>query len=127
MQLVVGCRTISSVKGELIPHLVRRQWTQADGTSKTDSVRRQGQQTITNYCWWLVVCLALQTHATSCLDDTEQLALSLSSFAGYQGTSAGLLSPFLLCHALEVSDQLCLRVNSVPSFMEANRLVQVLL
>jgi translation initiation factor eIF-2B subunit gamma len=57
------------------------------------------------------------------VDETEQLALALSSFAGYQG--AGLHSPFLLCYALEVSDQLCLRVNSIPSFMEANRVLSL--
>lgn len=36
------CRSISSVKGELIPHLVRRQWTNADGSCKTESARRLG-------------------------------------------------------------------------------------
>ena len=63
-------------------------------------------------------------HASSSLDKTEQLALELSSFAGYDGTTIGVCSPFLLCHALEVSDQLCLRVNSISSFMEANRQVR---
>ena len=67
---------------------------------------------------------ALQTHAWSCVDKTEQQALQLSSFAGYSGLSEALTLPLLACHALEVSGQLCLRVNSVPSFMEANRLVR---
>lgn len=78
---------------------------------------------ISIYLYHLTACLALQAHASSCVDETEELALSLSSFAGYLGTSTGFQSSFLSCHALEVSDQLCLRVNSIPSFMEANRLV----
>lgn len=71
--------------------------------------------------------LALQMHAGSCVDKTEQLALQMSSFAGYSGHSETLTVPLLACHALEVSGQLCLRVNSISSYIEANRVVRVVL
>ena len=58
------------------------------------------------------------------MDATEQLALQLSSFAGYKGQSESLASSLVTCHALEVSGQLCMRVNSIASFMEGNRLVR---
>ena len=70
-----------------------------------------------------MLCPALQLHASSCVDVTEQLALQLSSFAGYSGHSEALTVPLLACHALEVCDQLCLRVNSITSYMDVNRLV----
>jgi translation initiation factor eIF-2B subunit gamma len=98
-------KTISSVKGELVPHLVRHQWMQAEGSNKADSAKTE----------------ALQMHSIACVDKMEQLALQLSSFAGFKGTSASLTAPSLVCHALVVSEQLCMRVNSIPSFMEANR------
>lgn len=63
-------------------------------------------------------------HASSCVDKTEQLALQLSSFAGYNGESEGLMRPLLSCYALEVSDQLCMRVNTIASYIEANRKVR---
>lgn len=75
---------------------------------------------------WLSVCSALQVHASACVDKTEQLALQLSSFAGYKGQSEGLLRPHLSCYALEASDQLCMRVNTISNYMEANRLVRLL-
>jgi translation initiation factor eIF-2B subunit gamma len=102
-------KSISSVKGELVPHLVRHQWMQAssDGRNGAGSANKQ----------------ALQLHASSCVDVTEQLALQLSSFAGYSGHSEALTVPLLACHALEVCDQLCLRVNSITSYMDVNRLL----
>ena len=72
-----------------------------------------------------VPLVAIQVHASSCVDDTEQLALQLSSFAGYSGESEALTQQLVLCHALEVTGQLCLRVNSIPSYMEGNRVVGI--
>lgn len=69
------------------------------------------------------LCIAFQSHAKLDVDTTEQLALQLSSFAGYKGHSEGLTTSLVTCHALEVTEQLCLRVNSIASFMESNRLV----
>lgn len=63
-------------------------------------------------------------HSGSCVDKTEQLALRLSSFAGYSGHSDALTMPLLACHALEVAGKLCLRVNSVSSYMEAHKMVR---
>ena len=74
---------------------------------------------------YIHVHVALQMHAGSCADQTEQLALQMSSFAGYKGQSDGLMKPLLTCYALEVSEQLCLRVNSIASYMEVNRLVRL--
>lgn len=74
--------------------------------------------------YYVVLCPALQVHASSCVDVTEQLALQLSSFAGYSGQSETLTAPLLACHALEVCEQLCLRVNSIASYMDVNRLVR---
>lgn len=71
-----------------------------------------------------VCTAALQMHSGSCVDETEQLALQLSSFAGYSGCSDALTEPLLACHALEVSGQLCLRVNSISSYMEAHKVVR---
>ena len=133
-------RSISSVKGELVPHLVRHQWlevacpagqqnVQASGrTDSTVSVSKQGKEQLdagmTESLSECHVCpSALQAHASSCVDKTEQLALELSSFAGCPGESEALTKPLILCHALKVAGQLCLRVNSISSYMAANKKV----
>ena len=52
-------------------------------------------------------------------DRIEQLALqNSSSLASYQH-----LQQIVRCHSLTVSGELCMRVNTVPLYMEANRLV----
>ena len=118
-------RSISSVKGELVPHLVRHQWMQAslDGSNGAGSANKQGWPFL-HRAGIIVLCPALQVHASSCVDVTEQLALQLSSFAGYSGRSETLTAPLLACHALEVCEQLCVRVNSIASYMDVNRLVR---
>ena len=118
-------RSISSVKGELVPHLVRHQWMQAsfDGSNGAGSANKQGWLFLQR-AGIIVLCPALQVHASSCVDVTEQLALQLSSFAGYSGQSETLTAPLLACHALEVCEQLCVRVNSIASYMDVNRLVR---
>lgn len=58
--------------------------------------------------------------ATSCRDDLEQLALSMSS-GGHSDTKDHVIS----CHAhVASSDSLCIRVNTPETYKEVNRLVR---
>lgn len=67
--------------------------------------------------------LSLELHelAVSAQDPIEQLALKFSSFP------AGTTPPThpIQCHALTISGDLCMRVNTVALYMEANRVVGV--
>lgn len=58
--------------------------------------------------------------ASSCHDDLEQLALSMSS-----GGHTGLVHHMISCHAhVASSDLLCIRVNTTESYKEVNKRVR---
>ena len=67
--------------------------------------------------------LALQNAATPCVDDLEQVAFQMSSFAGYHGNSEAFTNQLIRCHALVLEQELCVRVNTIPAYMEINRMV----
>ena len=67
--------------------------------------------------------LALQNAATSCVDNLEQVAFQMSSFAGYHGNSEAFTNQLIRCHALVLEQELCVRVNTIPAYMEINRMV----
>ena len=67
--------------------------------------------------FWLI--LGLRELVKSNLDEIEKLAISYSTCP--LGTS--LPDSSLRCHALTVENTLCMRVNTVPLYMEANRMV----
>ncbi len=72
------------------------------------------------------VCSALQSVATSCVDELEQLAYQRSSFAGLPSTKGYAFTEQLIrCHAVVVDSHLCIRVNTLPAYVEANRMVSV--
>jgi len=61
--------------------------------------------------------------ASSCHDDLEQLALLMSS-----GSHSGMENHVISCHAhVASSDLLCIRVNTVESYKEVNKLVRSVL
>ena len=68
---------------------------------------------------------ALQGHASTALDETEQLALQFSSFAGYPGNREAVSPPILTCYALQMAAPLCLRVNSIATYKEASQVVSL--
>lgn len=58
--------------------------------------------------------------ASSCHDDLERLALSMSS-----GGHSGMEDHVISCHASVASpDLLCIRVNTTESYKEVNKLVR---
>ena len=67
--------------------------------------------------------LALQNAATSSIDSIEQVAFQMSSFAGYHGNSEAFTNQLIRCHALVLDRELCVRVNTIPAYMEVNRMV----
>ena len=71
------------------------------------------------------LCVVLSDCAQSCVDSFEQQAYGMSSFTGLWDLHDNHLERLLHCHALVVKDQLCLRVNTLPLYMEANRLVSL--
>ena len=63
---------------------------------------------------------AMTSLASSCHDDLEQLALSMSS-----GGHTGMENRVISCHAhIASSDLLCIRVNTVESYKEVNKRVR---
>ena len=66
---------------------------------------------------------ALQRAALSCVDSLELRSYEFSSFSGHLGGSKEFKEDLIRCHALLVRSEFTIRVNTLPSFMEANRMV----
>ena len=66
--------------------------------------------------------LAMKSAAKASLNDMEQLAYQMSSYAGLKSE---VDSRLVSCHAVVVEDKLCTRINTVPAYMDINRLVCV--
>lgn len=66
----------------------------------------------------LIYVIALHTAAETCTDKMEEKAYRMSSCA----SSKEWVYQTLRCHAHVVEDVLCVRVNTIQSFQEANRL-----
>ena len=64
---------------------------------------------------------ALQDLQSSSHNEIEQLALSYSSCP----LNSSLPKHSLNCHALVVDNVTCMRVNTIPLYMEANRMVSI--
>lgn len=60
----------------------------------------------------------------SCVDDLEQLAYKMSSFAGLPSAQGCSFTEKLIrCYAVVVDSHICVRVNTLPAYVEANRMV----
>ena len=70
---------------------------------------------------------ALQKAALSCVDSLELNSYEFSSFSGNSGGSKEFKEDLIRCHALLVGSEFTIRVNTLPSFTEANRMVGVAL
>ena len=67
---------------------------------------------------------AMRTAALSCIDSLEELALTMSSYSGLRGRKDAMTNQLVRCHAVLVQHELCTRVNTVPAFVEVNRMVR---
>ena len=65
----------------------------------------------------------MQSSAKGSLDDIEQQIYSMSSFSGVHSESESFTSQVVNCHAVVCEGELCARVNTVPAYLEINRLV----
>ena len=68
-----------------------------------------------------MLLLGLRELSIATSDPIEQLAFSHSTCPS--GTALPVHS--VRCHALTVSKELCMRVNTIPLYIEANRMVGV--
>ncbi len=67
---------------------------------------------------------ALQSVAMSCVDELEQLAYKMSSFAGLPPTGGYSFTEKLIrCHAVVVDSHFCVRVNTLPTYVDVNKMV----
>ena len=66
----------------------------------------------------IIIIVVLEELASSARDKTEELALSFSSGSAPSGP--------VRCHAHTISGELCMRVNTVQLYMEANRVVSIM-
>ena len=118
-------RNITSLKEELIPQLVKAQFQTAHMIPKPNPYA----QFMDSSCVTTPATRSESSHplvtmtnlASSCHDDLEQLALSMSS-GGHTGMENHLIS----CHAhIASSDLLCIRVNTAESYKEVNKRVRL--
>ena len=66
----------------------------------------------------------MQSSAKVSLDEIEQQIYSMSSFSGVHSESESFTSHVVNCHAVVSEGELCARVNTVPAYLEINRLVR---
>ncbi|KAL5486396.1 hypothetical protein EMCRGX_G018866 [Ephydatia muelleri] len=108
-QLHTKCRSMSSIKRELIPHLVRLQnHTSLNSTTNLDESSTNKQE---------------EPQSTD--DALEKMALQRSSFAGVDGGSKNFIRQQLRCNAVVVPSDggLCTRVNSLQQYITINRMM----
>ena len=68
--------------------------------------------------------VALVKAASSCVDELETLAYEFSSFNGHIGGNKEFREDLIRCHALLLGSEFTTRVNTLPAFTEANRMVR---
>ena len=107
-------RNLSSLKGELIPHLVRHQRQSLAHPARKGRVQTQKLQIFNDF-----FTQAMQSAAGAYTDEVEEKAYRMSSHAGSEQWGCETIR----CHAFVVEDQLCTRVNTIQAFQEANRLI----
>lgn len=103
------CKSMSSMKKELVPHLVRLQnHASLNSTTNLDASTTNKQE---DY--------------KSMADPLEQMALQRSSFAGVDGGSKNFIGQQLHCNAVVVPSDggLCTRVNSLQQYIAINRMM----
>ena len=67
----------------------------------------------------------IQCAAQSSLDMLEQQIYSMSSFSGVHRESDAFTSQLVNCHAVLSDSELCARVNTVPAYLDVNRMVSM--
>ena len=66
----------------------------------------------------------IQSAAQASLDTLEQQIYSMSSFSGVHRESDAFTCQLVNCHAVvNDSEELCTRVNTVPAYLDINRMV----
>lgn len=103
------------MKGELIPHLVRHQ--HRSSTNTAGQGLSLAMEFAIAHCYYC--CLAMKAAASLYIDEVQEKALEMSSC----GNGEDWWHQTMRCHACVVESPVCVRVNTIPSFQEANRLI----
>lgn len=105
-------KSISTVKGELVPYLVRKQFSQPkkNATDQDMSI--------------IDKCDKTDVHSYGDVDEYTKLAQEYSSWsASTENHAAHDPEPNIRCYAHIMSEGLCLRTNTLLTYCEANRQV----
>ncbi|XP_076000953.1 translation initiation factor eIF2B subunit gamma [Genypterus blacodes] len=108
---------ISSIRGELVPYLVRKQFSTALNSQKLkDDVEDQSEKNNDGH-------LNLDLHISSPDDSLLQLAQERSCWNDHHGDmSEAYHGGRLRCYVHIMDEGLCYRVNTLAAYIEANRL-----
>ncbi|XP_065827922.1 translation initiation factor eIF2B subunit gamma-like isoform X2 [Oscarella lobularis] len=106
-------KSLSSIKGELLPYLVRKQFVRTqkgmvnlDVSGMSNSLEKRPENDVFNF-------------ANSSHNSILQLAEQMSTSGIGQDIAGGRNN--VKCYAAVVKDGFCIRANTVPFYMEANR------
>ncbi|KAJ3594872.1 hypothetical protein NHX12_004177 [Muraenolepis orangiensis] len=116
-------KSISSVRGELVPYLVRKQFSKAANFQTTKDEDDQGQKQKDGN-----VNQALKTHGSRLLVAAVTLAHECSCWNDHRGDmSDAYHGGKLRCYVHVMEQGMCYRVNTLAAYIEANRLASKLL
>lgn len=113
-------KAISSIKGELIPYLVNKQFQKyrkmESSITESPEIKRNFQEPVNS---------KIDIYDFAKEDDVTMYTRELSSWSG---TLTDIdHSSIIRCHAFIMDSGTCLRTNSIPLYMEANRQISKLL
>jgi len=111
-------KSISSIRGELVPYLVRKQFSKTTNSHKikdnTDDQNQKMNDGSTNHAELLI---------SSCNEPLLQLAQKRSCWNDHRGDmSEAYHGGKLRCYVHIMDQGLCYRVNTLAAYIEANRL-----
>ncbi|KPP62982.1 Translation initiation factor eIF-2B subunit gamma-like [Scleropages formosus] len=113
-------RSISSIRGELVPCLVRKQFSKFSSLQKNKEEPNQNMKkkdANTNS----------ENHIASADDDLLELALNRSCWNDHRGDMCGAYhGGKLRCYVHIMEEGMCYRVNTLAAYIEANRLASKL-
>ncbi|KAJ8270855.1 hypothetical protein GJAV_G00120040 [Gymnothorax javanicus] len=113
-------KSISSIRGELIPYLVRKQFSKSVGSQKDKEDLDQNQKKDTN--------TNAELHIPSKDEEQQQLARDRSCWNDHRGDmSEAYHGCKLRCYVHIMEEGMCYRVNTLAAYIEANRMAPKLL
>ncbi|XP_048845491.1 translation initiation factor eIF-2B subunit gamma [Brienomyrus brachyistius] len=121
MDFLAENKSISSIRGELVPCLVRKQFSRSTGLQKT---REQSDRNLSKKDR----SANSENHFSSGDSDLHQLALARSCWNDHRGDmSAAYHGAHLRCYVHIMEQGVCYRVNTLAAYIEANRSASKLL